>query len=311
MLVMNLKDQNRLRHLVGTWRTMGTFTPRYVSLIEQSMRARTPPPPPQQDDAYLRGLLAQLQQNKPAFERMSLEQARLPQNRKFYNQLLQYVALNRNRNRPPPMVQHQRPPMMQHQRPPMMQHQRPPHMNVVPQQYASHQMQPSYPETKTTSSDVLINRLYGGHQDLTTGLRFPSEKDPRYATYLDLRFKKSQHLAKMKEDGVMSSRSWFCDAKEWETQSLIELREIEQKTAYSSFEDPDAKEEEEDDSNDSNVVCINKKLLNKPNKYDISYYCNTKNTLISINHLIEFLKIFKIELDELENKYEPENKYDE
>ena len=82
---------------------------------------------------------------------------------------------------------------------------------------------------------------------MTTGLRFPSEKDPRYATYLDLRFKKSQHLAKMKEDGVMSSRSWFCNAKEWETQSLIELREIEQKTAYSSFEDPDTKEEEEDD----------------------------------------------------------------
>ena len=120
-------------------------------------------------------------------------------------------------------------------------------MNVVPQQYASHQMQPSYPETKNNVLGCVDQLTLRGHQDLTTGLRFPSEKDPRYATYLDLRFKKSQHLAKMKEDGVMSSRSWFCDAKEWETQSLIELREIEQKTAYSSFEDPDTKEEEEDD----------------------------------------------------------------
>ena len=49
---LNLKDQNRLRHLVGTWRTMGTFTPRYVSLIEQTMRARTPTPPPQQDTSW-------------------------------------------------------------------------------------------------------------------------------------------------------------------------------------------------------------------------------------------------------------------
>eukprot|EP00938_MAST-03A_sp_MAST-3A-sp1_P000792 g792.t1 len=244
---LNAQDQTRLRHLVASWRTMGTFTPRYVGVIEQSILARTRPPPPssqfiraqnlqrppqQQDDAYLREILVQLQPNKPMSARMSLEQARLPRNRNFYNYLLQYAAAHRNRNPPPPMVQHQRPP---------------PHMNVVSQQYASHQMQPSYPETKTTSSDVLINRLYGGHQDLTTGLRFPSEKDPRYATHLDLQFKRRQHLEKIKADGIMSSRSWFCNAKEWDTLSLIELREIEQKTAYSSFEDPTTKEEEEDD----------------------------------------------------------------
>ena len=119
-------------------------------------------------------------------------------------------------------------------------------MNTVPH-HSQYTNQQQFPETKTSSSNELINRLYGGHQCLITGLRFPSEKDARYATHLDLHFRRQQHLEKIQTDGIMSSRSWFCSAEEWEKLPLSELREIEQKTAYSSFQDPDTKEEEEED----------------------------------------------------------------
>jgi hypothetical protein len=264
---LSLDDQSRLRYLVSSWRTMGTFTLRYVGVIEQGMMQRHPPPqqfnhypppPPQQqqqhNDSHLRVILVQLQQsmNIPMSQRMSLEQARLPQNVHFYKHLLSYAAANSNL-RSGPRIPPQHNNMMHHQRggPP------------IPQPYPSIQQQqlpPAFiPETKTAASDELIKQLYGGHQDSTSGLRFPSEKDPRYAAHLDLRFKRTQYLKKLEAGDIMASRSWFCSDKEWDKLSLSEIREIQQKTAFSSFQDPDTKECEEEERDTPPGVAANEK----------------------------------------------------